>query len=268
MAERDKNDSTRDIAPCVPAEDAVYLDNSSLDLDGTADAIIAIVNDKKKQNKLKDPKSFTVLRAILGGIIRFLFRVKVVGSENIPADGVLICANHIAIRDVFLISATYPRLIRYIAKKELFSVPIIGSIIKAWGAIKVERKGGDVSAIRSAINLMEGDNTVAIFPQGHRFPGVDPATTPKKNGAALIAYRSGCDVLPVCIKVKKNRYALFRPVEIVYGKIIKNGELGFVSGGDEEYQRATNYIIDKIGELGDFAALPRYNPEENKRGKR
>lgn len=268
MAERDKNDSTRDIAPCVPAEDAVYLDNSSLDLDGTADAIIAIVNDKKKQNKLKDPKSFTVLRAILGGIIRFLFRVKVVGSNNIPENGVLICANHIAIRDVFLISATYPRLIRYIAKKELFSVPIIGSIIKAWGAIKVERKGGDVSAIRSAINLMEGDNTVAIFPQGHRFPGVDPATTPKKNGAALIAYRSGCDVLPVCIKVKKNRYALFRPVEIVYGKIIKNGELGFVSGGDEEYQRATNYIIDKIGELGDFAALPRYNPEENKRGKR
>ena len=47
MAERDKNDSTRDIAPCVPAEDAVFLDNSDLDLEGTADAIIAIAESKK-----------------------------------------------------------------------------------------------------------------------------------------------------------------------------------------------------------------------------
>ena len=47
MAERDKNDSTRDIAPCVPAADAVYLDNSELDLEGTANAIIAIAEKKK-----------------------------------------------------------------------------------------------------------------------------------------------------------------------------------------------------------------------------
>lgn len=47
MAERDKNDSTRDIAPCVPATDAVYLDNSDLDLEGTAKAIIAIAESKK-----------------------------------------------------------------------------------------------------------------------------------------------------------------------------------------------------------------------------
>ena len=47
MAERDKNDSTRDIAPCVPAEDAVYLDNSELDLEGTANAIIAIAERKR-----------------------------------------------------------------------------------------------------------------------------------------------------------------------------------------------------------------------------
>ena len=47
MTERDRNDSTRDIAPCVPAEDAVYLDNSELDLEETANAIIAIAEKKK-----------------------------------------------------------------------------------------------------------------------------------------------------------------------------------------------------------------------------
>ena len=268
MAERDKNDSTRDIAPCVPAEDAVLLDNSDLDLDGTAEAIIAIVNEKKKRNKLKDPKSYTFMRALLGGIVRLIFRVKVIGAENIPDDGALICANHIAIRDVFLIAATYPRLIRFIAKKGIFKVPVIGQIVAAWGAIKVERNGSDLAAIRTAIELMEGDNTVAIFPQGHRFPGVNPLTTPRKNGAALIAYRSGCDVLPVCIKVKKNEYAPFRLVEIVYGKLIRNSELGFASGGSAEYEKANDYIFSKIGELGDFKDIPAYDPQNAKKGKK
>lgn len=268
MAERDKNDSTRDIAPCVPAEDAVLLDNSNLDLDGTAEAIIAIVNEKKKRNKLKDPKSYTFMRALLGGIVRLIFRVKVIGAENIPDEGALICANHIAIRDVFLIAATYPRLIRFIAKKGIFKVPVIGQIVAAWGAIKVERNGGDLAAIRTAVELMEGDNTVAIFPQGHRFPGVNPFTTPRKNGAALIAYRSGCDVLPVCIKVKKNEYAPFRRVEIVYGKLIRNSELGFASGGSAEYEKANEYIFSKIGELGDFKDIPAYDPQNDKKGKK
>ena len=267
MAERDKNDSTRDIAPCVPAEDAVYLDNSDLDLEGTAEAIIAIIDSKKKQNKLKDPKSYTFLSSILSGLIRFLFRVKVRGSENIPEGGVLICSNHIGIRDVFLLAATYPRLIRFIAKKEIFKVPIISQIVRAWGAIKVERNGGDLSAIRKAVELMEGDNTVAIFPQGHRFPGVNPLTTPRKNGAALIAYRSGCDILPVCIKVKNNSYSPLRRVEIVYGKIIKNSELGFSSGGNAEYENANNYIFAKIAELGDFETLPSYDAHNKKKGK-
>ena len=115
---------------------------------------------------------------------------------------------------------------------------------------------------------MEGDNTVAIFPQGHRFPGVNPLTTPRKNGAALIAYRSGCDVLPVCINVKNNDYAPFRRVEIIYGKLIKNSELGFVSGGSTEYENANKYIFSKIGELGDFEALPSYNSAHQKKGKK
>ncbi len=269
MAERDKNDSTREIAPCVPAEDAVYLDNSELDLDGTAKAIIDIVNAKKKQqNKLKDPKSYKIAHSLLAGIVRFLFGVKVVGKENIPEGGALICANHIAIRDVVLIAATYPRMIRFVAKSELFNVPIIGALIKAWGAVKVDRKGGDVAAMRTSVELMKNDNTMAIFPQGHRYPGVNPLTTPKKNGAAFVAYYSGCDVLPVCIRVKKNKYFLFRRVEIVYGKLIKNSELGFKDGGSAEYAAAADIIFDRIGELADFSALPAYDASKDKRSKK
>ena len=267
MVERDRNDSTRAIAPCVPAEDAVYLDNSELDLDGTANAIIEIIDSKKKRkNKLEDPKSYKLAYKLLAGFMRFIFRVKAVGTENIPSEGVLIASNHIGIRDVILISVTYPRMIRFVAKKELFRVPLLSSLIKAWGAVRVERNGGDVSAMRTSVELMKNGNTMAIFPQGHRFPGVNPLTTPKKNGAALIAYRSGCDVLPVCIRVKKNKYSLFRRVEIVYGEVIKNEALGFTNGGNEEYRVATDMIFDKIGRLADFSSLPAYVPKGNKKG--
>ena len=219
-------------------------------------------------NKLSDPKSYVIARKLLGGIVRFIFGVKTVGTENIPDSGVLICANHIAIRDVILISATYPRMIRFVAKKELFSVPILSSIIKSWGAVKVERNGGDVAAMRLSVELMKNDNTMAIFPQGHRFPGVNPVTTPRKNGAALIAYHSGCDILPVCINVKKNRYSLFRRVEIIYGSIVKNSDLGFSAGGSEEYCKATDFIFNKIAELGSFDTLPSYTPQNDKKGKK
>lgn len=270
MAERDKNDSTRDIAPCVPAADAVFLDNSELDLEGTADAIIKMVENKKKElGRLPDPKSYVIAHKLLAGIVRFIFGAKSVGRENIPKDkGVLICSNHIGIRDVLLIAATYPRMIRFVAKKELFKVPIISSIIKSWGAVKVERNGGDVAAMRTSVELMKCDNTMAIFPQGHRYPSVNPLTTPKKNGAALIAYHSGCDVLPVCIKVKKNKYSLFRRVEIIYGEVIKNSSLRFENGGGDEYRRATDLIFEKIGNLADFSTLPEYNPDKLKKGKK
>ena len=219
-------------------------------------------------SKLKDPKSYVIFRKLFGGIVRLLFRVKTIGAENIPENGVLICSNHIGIRDVFLISATYPRMIRFVAKKEIFKVPVISGIIKAWGAIKVERNGGDVSAMRTSVELMKNDNTMAIFPQGHRFPCVNPLTTPKKNGAALIAYHSKCDVLPVCINVKKNKYAPFRRVEIIYGSVIKNSELGFSSGGSDEYRAATDLIFDRIGELGTFESLPEYTPEKHEKGRK
>ena len=219
-------------------------------------------------SKLKDPKSYVIVRKLFGGIVRLLFRVKAIGTENIPKNGVLICSNHIGIRDVVLISATYPRMIRFVAKKELFKVPVLSILMKAWGAIKVERNGSDVAAMRTSVELMKDDNTMAIFPQGHRFPCVNPLTTPKKNGAALIAYHSGCDVLPVCINVKKNKYTPFRRVEIIYGGVIKNSELGFSSGGSDEYRAATDLIFDKIGELGEFELLPEYTPEKHEKGRK
>ena len=164
--------------------------------------------------------------------------------------------SYIAAKDVILIGAAFPSQIRFIAKKELFSVPILGWLIKKLGAIKLDRSGNDVTAIKTSVNLAKAGLNVAIFPQGHRYPGVDPNTTPTKNGAALIAYKSESDILPVFIKTKGNKYAFLRKVEIIFGKPIKNSTLGFTSGGGDEYKAATEKIFAEILKLGGYDSLP------------
>ncbi|MBQ7333746.1 MAG: (d)CMP kinase [Clostridia bacterium] len=259
MLERDKNDSTRAVAPCVPAPDAVFLDNSKLTPEKTVQKVIKIV--KKKINKNKN--FYMKAHRIVAPVIRFFQRVKRYGLENIPKDGgLIICSNHIAAKDVVLIAAACPRQIRFVAKKELFKVPLIGWLIRKLDAIKLDRGGGDVGAIKTTINLAKQGEIVSIFPQGHRFPGVDPATTPIKNGAGMIAYHSACDVLPVCIKTKKDKYHLFGRVEIHFGKPIPNDSFKFTNGGSDEYKAATEKIFAEILNLRNSSLLP--PPKEDK----
>lgn len=251
MQERDKNDSTRDIAPCVPADDAVILDNSKLDLDGTAAAIIKII-DKKKRKKTFYQKA----HRILAPLIRFFQRIKVTGAENVPTDGpVLFCANHMAVRDPILIGASCKRPITFIGKKELFKVPVLGWLIKKLGAVPLDRSGSDVGAIKTSVSVLQRGGAVAIFPQGHRYPGVNPAETSTKKGAALITYRSKCDVVPVFIKTKGFKYNFFGRKEIIFGEPIPYSSLGFENGGSEEYNNATAIIFNEILKLGNIEAL-------------
>ena len=249
MVERDHNDSTRDIAPCVPAEDAITLDNSALTAEETIDEVIRIIKKAEKKNQ----NFYLKAHRLLAAPIRFFSGVKAYGIENIPKDGgFLLCPNHIAARDVVLVAASCKRQIRFVAKKELFSVPIIGWLIKILGAVKLDRGGSDVAAIKKTIELIETGSLVSIFPQGHRYPKVNPATTPIKSGAGLIAYRTGCDVIPIFIKVKNNKYGIFKKVHIYFGKPIKNEDLGFKDGGKDEYNHATKLIFSKVLELGGY----------------
>ncbi len=267
MVERDTNDSTRAVAPCVKAEDAVLIDNSKLTEEQTARKVISLI---KKAEKKQNNRVYGVVKFFLRPIFKFFLNIRVYGAENVPTDGsVLLCANHISAVDVFAIAAVCPRQINFIAKKELFSIPVLGRLITAAGAIKLDRGGKDIGAIKKAIGKLEEGRAVAIFPQGHRYPGVDPATTPVRNGGAMIAYRAECDVVPVCISIKKKgKYSLFRRTEVHFGKVIKNEELGFREGGQDEYKVATDKIFGELLALSDLSHLPAYTPESRLEGKK
>lgn len=265
MVERDKNDSTRAIAPCVPAEDAIFIDNSKMSERETMDKILQIVAKKSKQKS----NFYSKAKVIVAPIFCFFMRVKAKGLENVPKEGgIILCSNHLAAVDVISIGAVCPRQLTCVAKKELFSIPVLGWIMRKLGAIKLDRGGGDVGALKTSIKAAESGKVLTIFPQGHRCPGVNPATTPIKHGAGMIAYHSKCDVVPVCINIKGAKYGIFKKVEVIFGKPISYTKLGFNEGGREEYLVATEKIFKEICNLGDYSSLPAYDPKNDKINKK
>ncbi len=270
MNERDHNDSTRAIAPLRPADDAVTIDTSALSFEQSVAAVLAVIREKTglapvgAANAPKMSRPYRILYKSAARLIRFFLRIRITGSENVPrTGGYVVCSNHIALTDVFTLGASFPRQLRYLGKKELFRIPVLAPIIRALGAIPLERKGSDVAAIKRSIELAKSGELVSVFPQGHRYPKVNPADTDIKNGVGLIAYRAGVGMLPVCIKIKKQKYALFRRVDVIIGKPLSPAELGFTRGGNAEYTHAAETVFHEICSLGGYApsALPASSDE-------
>lgn len=194
----------------------------------------------------------------LAGAVSALYRIEVVGAENIPEDtertqmpGFLLCSNHIANLDPVVIVAAIRIKINWMAKESLFKIPVLAPLIRALGAYPVNRASGDVGAIKRTIAQLKECKSVGIFPQGHRQPGVDPRTTEFRHGAGMIAYRAGCDVLPVAIETKSRKLKLFSKTVIIVGERIPFAQLGLEEGNTEAYKRATELIFDRICKLGE-----------------
>ena len=263
IKERDERDSGRDVAPLKPADDAVTLDTSDYTLEESIAAAKKIVLDKlsekkngtdvtpKKGKKDKNKGGFYMwLRKYIAPIIKFCMRVKPYGTENEQQDGALIvCANHTAMLDVLSLAVSFKRQLRFLAKKELFKIPLLSQLISALGAYGVDRGKGDVAAIKKTLSILDEGNIVAMFPQGTRYKGVDPAETEVKNGVGMMVYRSKADVQPVFIRVKNYKYRFLRKKEVIIGKPIRYEEFGFTKGGNEEYERAAKMVFERILEL-------------------
>ena len=128
---------------------------------------------------------------------RLLLAASSSGAENVPAQGGLVVAsNHVSYLDPPMLGTWFPRVIHFMAKQELFDVPIFGSLITAVHAFPVNREGGDVSAIRRALHILKAGGCVGIFPEGRR--NVD-GEAQARNGAVLLATMGHCPVVPVAL---------------------------------------------------------------------
>ncbi len=211
---------------------------------------------KTKKQPKNSNKFYIVAHKLVARTVLRLFRVKIVGEENLPTTGGYIyCSNHLSACDPIMVCGVGRTQVHYMAKKELFKIPLLGWVIRALGAFPVNRGGADVGAIKRAIELLHAGESVGIFIQGHRYPGVAIRDTQPKNGAIMIAARSGAPVLPICIKNRGMKFSAFKRTQIIVGKPITVAELGLdgehASG---EFSRASQVVFDAICALDESVA--------------
>ncbi|GLX69003.1 lysophospholipid acyltransferase family protein [Paenibacillus glycanilyticus] len=187
---------------------------------------------------------YAIFKNLFSVLYGLLFRFEVKGLEHIPKDGpVMLCSNHISLLDPPAVGIRVPRKVHYMAKEELFKVPVFGPLIRAWGAFPVKRGVGK-DAIRSALNLLGEGKVMGIFPEGTRNSD-GAAGTAAKKGAAMIAYRSGATIIPCAVV---GRYRLFGKTRVFYGKPVDISAIINESSPDK-LDRITDAIMSRIYEM-------------------
>lgn len=126
------------------------------------------------------------------------YKVEVFGRENIPMEGAFILTpNHCSNFDPPLIAMSLERPAYFMAKVELFRVPILKWIVQWLGAFPVRRGAVDTVAIRHATAILERGDILGMFPQGNRRK--EGSFDKLRSGAASLAIRMGVPIIPVAI---------------------------------------------------------------------
>ena len=156
------------------------------------------------------------IKAIFYVIAMIMYRVKVVGKENLPKDtAAVICANHVHYLDSACIIATAKRKINVLAKDDLFEKGIAKWFAGVFGIYPVKRDSADMQAIKISLKLLKNKELLLIFPEGTRH-GMEKGIKPK-NGPVIIAQKAGVPIIPIGIQ---GSFKIFRKVKINIGKPI------------------------------------------------
>ena len=158
--------------------------------------------DSTALQTIKAPQPSLAYRLVSGLLVfpvfRILFRGRTRGNGHVPMDGPLVVvANHGSHLDPPLLGHALGRPVSFMAKAELFSIPMLGRLIRACGAYPVKRGASDREAIRTATARLQEGWAIGVFLDGTRQE--NGRVNQPMPGAALLAARSGAALLPVAI---------------------------------------------------------------------
>ena len=191
-----------------------------------------------------------VSQVIIFPIYKLIFRGNLIGRENIPKKGsFILVSNHGSLLDPPLLGHAVGRNISFMAKSELFSIPILGFIIKSCGAYPVKRGIVDKTTIKVACEKLLNNNSIGIFIDGTRQK--DGRVNKPKQGAALLSFKNQKMLLPVAI-INSNRLVrlkffipIFTKIVIKVGKPINPPK----GASKNDLVKVTNYLQDTINNM-------------------
>ena len=144
--------------------------------------------------------TYRLLKAVLGPLLRLLFKVRVEGLDNVPASGpVILASNHVSFSDSIFLPMVLKRRVTFVAKAEYFEQRKTAWFFRATGQIPVKRGGGPASAraLEAAKEVLDAGDVFAIYPEGTRSP--DGRLYKGRTGVARLALDANCPVLAVAM---------------------------------------------------------------------
>ena len=171
------------------------------------------------------------------------------GVENIPQDRALVLAsNHRSYADPVLLTMPMKLPVTYMAKEELFQGnKLFAAFITMLGAFPVKRGAGDMKIIEDSVAILKSNRHVVIFPEGTR--SKDGKVGRGKSGVALIAAKSGADVLPCGIIFEGEKLHFRSKLTVRFGNIIPASEIAVEDASPKELKAVKTRIMDAIKEL-------------------
>jgi 1-acyl-sn-glycerol-3-phosphate acyltransferase len=201
---------------------------------------------------------YAILKPCAVALMRLVFGLRSLGTEHVPAEGpVLLVANHVSVLDPPLIGGASPRQLSFLAKAELFRVPLLGGLIRRLGARPVRREGPDAGALKTALGVLKSGGALLVFPEGTR--GAEGALGPAKPGAGMLAVRGGAPVIPVYVSGSGHAWPrgrrLPRPasVTVTFGPPLPVTAAGSASRKDD-YEAVSRQMMAAIAGLRDSAS--------------
>jgi 1-acyl-sn-glycerol-3-phosphate acyltransferase len=183
-------------------------------------------------------------------VIRAVYGFRSIQSENVPASGaVIVACNHVSYLDPVVLGIGFLRPVTYLAKKQLFAIPVLGPVIAALGAYPLDREAGGVAAVRAALRALKDGRCVGIFPEGTRNR---TGNAEEKGGAALLGALSGAPVVPAAIAGTRSPRPFHR-IRVMYGEPLIVERKRKADGDDlekwtEEIMRRIRALEESIGD--------------------
>lgn len=185
--------------------------------------------------------AYWIVYIVLWPIYRFKFE----GRENIVKGPAILCGNHTANIDSVLVVLALGDVMQYaaMAKKELFKFPIVGWVLKLFGAYPVSRGGSDLAAIKFSLKSLKDGKKLIIFPEGTRVK--EGMVSEPKTGASLLAVKAKVPMVPLYITPGRKA---FRGCTVTFGEPFYPEVDGKATSDD--YQRITDQLMEKVWDLG------------------
>lgn len=185
---------------------------------------------------------YSFARGLVKSILSPLYRIQVEGLEHFPKEGgVLLCSNHIDNLDPPVVGIAAPRPVSFMAKEELFNVPILGKILPGIHAFPVRRGMSDREALRKGLKVLKEGEVLGLFPEGTRSKTGEIGKG--LAGAGFFALRSDAHVVPCAII---GPYKPFRKLRVIFGPPI---DMEPIRGQKMNAEQTTDIIMGHISDL-------------------